>query len=141
MRYMIVAVCGVIIGMLWCGAGYATTYSIPQDKIDSQKIFFGGGAAFNNPGEIDYDTAIRATPEFEEVQNKKMEPGTGKYWILLSQASDRVVKAISEVGQEGGYDLIAAQSYLGNLDPAIPSDNITQLIIDKIVGRDGFSKK
>lgn len=119
-----------------CGEAGGATYSIPPDKIDTQKIFFGGASAFNKAGEVDYDAILRVTPEFKEVQNKKIEPGTGKYWILLSQASDRVIRAISEAGQETSYDLITAQAYLGSLEPAIPSDNITQLIVDKIVNRD-----
>ena len=141
MRYTTVMVFSVVVGVVLCAGADAATYSIPQDKVDTQKIFFGGAVAFNKPGEVDYETIIRVTPEFEEVQNKKIEPGTGKYWILLSQASDRVVRAISAVGQEAGYDLITAQAYLGSLSPAIPSDNITQLIVDKVTARDGAHKK
>jgi len=136
MRYLIVMMCSSI-GVVVCMGANAATYSIPQDKIDTQKIFFGGAAAFDKAAEVDYEMVIRATPEYEEVQKKKIEPGTGKYWILLSQASDRVVRAISDVGQETEYDLITAQAYLGGLEPAIPSDNITQLIVDKVTGRGG----
>ena len=119
----------------------ASTYSIPPEKIDIQKVYLGVASGFEKAAKVDYESVIKATPEYEEVKRKHIEPGTGKYWILLSQASDRVVKAISDVGQEAGYDLITAQAYLGSLNPAIPSENITQLIIDKVSVRDGVHKR
>ena len=118
-----------------------TTYSIPADKIDVQKVYFGNAGSFTKPGNVDYEAIIKATPEYDEVKKKKVEVGTGKYWILLSQASDRAVRAISEVGQETGYDLIAAQGYLGSLKPPIPADDITSLVLAKLTGKDTNKKK
>jgi hypothetical protein len=118
-----------------------TTYSIPADKIDAQKLYFGNAASFTKPGNVDYEAIIKATPEYDEVKKKKVEVGTGKYWILLSQASDRAVRAISEVGQETGYDLIAAQGYLGSLVPPIPADDITPLVLAKLTGKDSKDNK
>ena len=112
-----------------------STYTIPTDEIDTQKIFYGTGTSFQNPAEIDYEVVLRETPEFKEVEEKKIEPGTGKYWILLSQASDRVVKCITEVSQEQSYDLISLQGYLGSLKKPIPAQNATQSIVDKIKNR------
>jgi len=123
------------------GNAHASTYSIPAEKIDAQKVYFGSAKGFDKPGDIDYESVIRATPEFGEVVKKKIEPGTGKYWILLSQASDRAVKAISEVGQETGYDFIAAQGYLSGLEPPIPAEDITQLVLDKLGAKKDSSKK
>jgi hypothetical protein len=36
------------------------------------------------------------------------------------------------VGKESGYDFIAAQAYLGSLEPSIPSEDITPLVLDKV---------
>jgi hypothetical protein len=110
----------------------ASTYSIPADKVDIKKVYVGSATGFEKAAKVDYETALKATPEYEQVKKKKIEPGTGKYWILLSQASDRVVHAISQVGYETGYDFIAAQAYLGGLEPGIPSEDITPLVLDKI---------
>lgn len=135
MRYMVLTILGVL--FLGAAAGVApetpaTTYTIPADKVDPQKVYFGSASSFCKPGNIDYEAVIKATPEYDEVKKKKVEVGTGKYWILLSQASDRAVRAIAEVGQETGYDLIAAQGYLGTLEPPIPADDITQLVLAKL---------
>jgi hypothetical protein len=93
-------------------------------------VYWGVATGFEKPGEVQYDEIIKATPEYKELKKKKIERGTGKYWILMSQASDRAVKAISQVGQETEYDLIAAQGYLGSLKPPIPADDITQLVLE-----------
>jgi len=116
-------------------AAQAATYSIPADKLDAQKVYFGKAEGFDRPAGVDYEAIIKATPEYEEVKKKKIEPGTGRYWILLSQASDRVVRSISEVAQEMDYDFIASQGYLGSLEPAVPAEDITQLVLDKLTSK------
>ena len=133
MRYTFWMLFGVSI-MIGIGVNAtASTYTIPPEKVDAQKVFYGVPSGFEKAAKVDYETIIKATPEYTEVKKNKLEPGTGKYWILLSKASDRAVRAISDVGQETGYDFIAAQAYLGSLEPTIPSEDITQLVVDKIV--------
>jgi len=143
MRYLVLTIGSVF--LLGAAANEppkaTTTYSIPADKIEVQKLYFGNASSFTKPGHVDYEAIIKATPEYDEVKKKKVEVGTGKYWILLSQASDRAVRAISEVGQEAGYDLIAALGYLGSLEPPIPADDITQLVLAKLTGKDNNKKK
>ncbi|MCX5770702.1 MAG: hypothetical protein NTZ09_10580 [Candidatus Hydrogenedentes bacterium] len=138
MRYLVLTIWSVfLLGAAATEPPKATTtYSIPVDKIDLQKLYYGNAGGFTKPGNVDYEAIIKATPEYDEVKKKKVEVGTGKYWILLSQASDRAVRAISEVGQETGYDLVAAQGYLGSLEPPIPADDITQLVLAKLTGKD-----
>lgn len=114
----------------------ASTYSIPADKIDTQKVYYGTPNGFDKAGKVDYDAIIKSTPEYGEVKKKKIEPGTGKYWILLSQASERAQRAISEVGQESGFDLIASQAYLGGMESTIPSEDVTSLIMKKVKGEE-----
>lgn len=118
--------------MVFCAG---STYTIPEDEINTQKVFFGTCTQFKNPAEIDYETIIRQTPEYKEVMRKKLEAGTAKYWLLMSEASDRVVKYVNEVAQEEQYDLISSQGYLSSLKKPIPVQNVTQSVVDKIKKR------
>jgi len=140
MRYITMVFWGITIASAFASA-QASTYSIPIEKVNPQKVYYGTASGFDKPGGVDYEAIIKATPEYEEVVKKKVQPGTGKYWILLSQASDRAVRVISEVGHESGYDFIAAQGYLGTLEPPIPAEDITQLILDKLGGKKPAKKK
>jgi hypothetical protein len=110
----------------------AAANSIPADQLDAKQVFWGTASNFEKPGEIDYEEIVKATPEYKEIKRKKLQRGTGEYWILMSQASDRAVRAISEVGQNTEYDLIAAEGYLGSLEPAIEAEDITDLVLDQL---------
>lgn len=137
MRYIIFTILSVCVFVVAAGAEEAEpkTYSIATDKVDNQKIYYGSADSFTKAGNVNYESIIKATPEYEEVKKKKVEVGTGKYWILLSQASDRAVRAIAEVGQENQYDLIAAHGYLNTLEPPIQSDDITKLVLEKLTNK------
>lgn len=123
----------VAIGMA-ASLAFAEMQSIPKDQIDPQKVYWGVATGFEKAGEIDYDKIIKATPEYKELKKSKVERGTGKYWILMSQASDRTTRAIAQVGQDTEYDLIAAHGYLGSLKPPIAADDITDLILKQLDG-------
>lgn len=123
---------GALAVLAFSYGAYASTYTIPPEKVDVQKVYFGAATGFEKPAKVDYEAIVKSTPEYEEVKKKRIEPGTGKYWILLSQASDRAARAISDVGHETGHDFIAAQAYLGNMESEIPSEDITQLVVDKV---------
>lgn len=110
-------------------AAYVAAYSIDEKQVDPQKIYWGLPSGFEKPGEVRYQDIVTETPEYKELKDKKIERGTGRYWILISQASDRAVRTIAQVGAESEYDLIAAEGYLGSLEPAIPADDITELVI------------
>ena len=110
----------------------AEPYSIPPEKLDDQKIFWGTASSFEKPAELNYQRIVQTTPEYKSIKRKKVESGTAKYWILISRASDHAVRVINEVGQETGYDFIAAEGYLGSLDPPIKAENITDLVLEKI---------
>ena len=125
-----IAVCVCLLGAF--ASAQASTYSIPKEKLQAQKIYFGSAKGFDKPGSVNYEKLIKATPEYAQVKKKRIQAGTGKYWILLSQASDRVVRAISEVGKATDYDFIAAAGYLGSLEPAIAADDVTGLVLAKL---------
>jgi len=119
----------------------AATYSIPEAKLDPRKLFWGKPSSFEKPGEIRYDKILTATPEHETITKQKIKSGTGKYWVLASRASTRVKKAISKVGEKTDYDLIALEGYLASLDPPIPAENITDLVITAMLGKDKDNDK
>jgi len=119
---------------LAAAAAFAATHSIPKEELDLQKIFWGKASSFEKPGEIDYDSILVATPEHTKIKKEKIKSGTGKYWILASKASSRVKKAISGVGKDTDYDLIALSGYLGALESPIAADDITDLVIAAMVG-------
>lgn len=134
-RMPLVLLAAVVLA-LGVSAASASTYSIPSNNVETQKIYWGTASGFDKPAEIDFEKVVKATPEYQEIKKKKVEQGTGKYWILFSQASDRAVRAVSEVGEETPYDLVAAAGYLGSLEPAIPADDITKQVIKHMNGED-----
>jgi len=119
-------VCAFVVSatsLAWAG------HVIPSNEIDSNEIFFGNPSSFEKPAEVDVEAVIMATPEFKEIKKKKLDRGTGRYWILHSQATNRASKAISNYATETEYDLIANVGYLGNLEAPIEADDITKDII------------
>lgn len=113
---------------------FAQLVSIPTDQVDAKKVYWGSTAGFEKAGEVDYDAVLKTTPECKQMKKDRIERGTGKYWILLNQATDRATRAITEVGQDTEYDLIAQRGYLASLTPAIPADDVTQLVVSKVEG-------
>ena len=103
---------------------------IPEDLIDKSEIYYGEANAFENPAGVDMGIVIRATPEYQEIKKKKIDRGTGRYWILYSQATDRANQAITEVAEESEYDLVAGLEYLSSCE--VESDDITELVVEKI---------
>lgn len=112
--------------------GAAETLSIPAKERDPGKIYWGNAASFSNPAEIDYEQVLKETPEHKTLTKKKIEAGTAKYWLLLSKANNRAQHAICEVADDEGYDLVAAQGYLGGLSEPISAEDITQLVVDNV---------
>ena len=129
--------------MMTAVTAFAQLTSIPADQVDSKKVFWGSASGFEKAGEVDYDAVLKSTPEYKQMKKDHVERGTGKYWILLNQATDRATRAITEVGQDTEYDLIAQRGYLASLTPAIPADDVTPLVVAKIdgVGKVAKAKK
>lgn len=125
-----------VVSLLGVFVAGAEIYAIPAGQVDSQKVYWGATTGFEKAGEVIYDEVIKATPEYKQLKREKIERGTGKYWILMSQASERAARAIAEVGQNTDYDLIVTSGYLGKLSPAIPVEDITALVIRVVEGED-----
>ncbi len=110
----------------------AAAQAIPDSQVDSSRVYYGSTGAFEKPGEVDIEAAIQSTPEYQEIVKKKIDNGTGKYWILISDATDRVHRAISDVGKVKEYDLIAEKGYLGKLEPPVACADITAHVLEAI---------
>jgi len=108
------------------------TYTIPEKEINIEKIYVGTGIGFSNPAEVDYQKITEATPEYKEIIENKIEVGTGKYWILLNEASNKAIKTIQTFAVNNNYDLITSLGYLGSLVTPISSINITKLVVNSI---------
>ena len=106
--------------------------SIPDAQVDTSRVYYGSTSGFENPAEVDTQAALEATPEYQEIVKKKLDSGTGKYWILISDGTDRVHRAISEVGKVKDYDLIAEKGYLGKIDPPVACADITERVLEAI---------
>ena len=109
-------------------------FIIPAADIQLEQIFYGNPAGFSKPAEIDVEALMLATPEFQEIRRKKIQKGTGKYWILRSNAADRAHRAIQKLAEDLEYDFIANEGYLGDLPTPIECTNITKKAI-KLVKR------
>lgn len=107
-------------------------FSIPDDELDRRHIYMGTPEDFSSPAEVDYQAVVHSTSEYEEIVAEKLERGTGKYWILLSQASDKALIAISKAAASGDYDLIAEKGYLGSLSSPVDCPDITDIVIDQL---------
>jgi hypothetical protein len=109
-------------------------HTIPAEKVDRQKIYWGDTSNFEKPGEVDYVDVIKATPEYEELRKKRIESGTARYYYLMTQASERAVRVIVEVGQESEYDLVAAKGYLSALEQPIEAPDLTEVVLARLRG-------
>lgn len=117
----------ILVGSFTCNA-----LSIPADQLSIGSIYIGSAKEFSKPAEIEYQTLVKATPEYQLIDKKKIPSGSGKYWILQAKAGDRVIRISNLVKSEHGYDIVAMSGYLASLTPAIPSVNITKAVEVKI---------
>jgi len=123
-----------IILTLLCSFSWAIAepFSLSPEKIDEQKIYWGTAVKFNKPGVVKFDEIVQSTPEFAGIKTRKIEPGTAKYWIMLSKASEKAVRTIQEVAQESQFDLIAEFNYWQSLNEQIPAEDITQKVLERL---------
>lgn len=123
----------MLVTLAMCGVATSTPgLAIPAEKQDVQKIFYGAPDEFEKPARVNYQDVVKATPEYSSIKKKKIVSGSAKYWILIRQASERAQKLIKEVGEETTFDLIVADGYLESLEPAIPAEDVTALVLEKL---------
>ncbi|MCX8064949.1 MAG: hypothetical protein N3G21_07225 [Candidatus Hydrogenedentes bacterium] len=128
-KYILYAILTLLCGLSWA---IAEPFSLSPEKIDEQKIYWGSATKFNKPGLVKFEEVVQSTPEFSGIKARKIEPGTAKYWIMLSKASEKAVRTIQEVAQESRFDLIAEFNYWQSLNEQIPAEDITQKVLEKL---------
>jgi len=84
-----------------------------EEQLNPKFIYFGdlNGKNFKKAVSIDNEMLLNLTPEYQKIKDSKIERGTGKYWILASQAADRLRIAVTRYGQKSGVDLIVSIKY------------------------------
>ncbi len=108
-----------------------STYEIPEDLRDPSKIYFGSMNTFSNPVEILHEKIIKETDEYKEIERKKIERGTGQYWILISKASQVVKNIIEKYGKENDdIDFVTEKYYLESCGLNIEIRDVTDDIIE-----------
>ena len=101
-------------------------------EIDPQKVFYGDPGSFEKAAEVDLRKVVQATPEYAEIERRNLDQGTGSYWLQIERASNRSLKAVIDVGQEGEYDLIVEKGHLAEVDAEISVEDITQKVVSHI---------
>jgi len=122
-----------LLALLTTGVAGAAQCTIQPDQLDAKTVYspevYG---EFNKPAEIDIRRVLRATYEFREIKRSRIGQGTAEYWILMSKANDRALNTILAIAEAEEYDLIVRKGILGNLSPAVQSDDFTDLVVEKV---------
>jgi len=112
---------------------YASAASIAKDDVDPQKIFWGNSQQFSKPAEINLVALIEKTPEYKKLVKEKLDSSGAKYWILMTQAQERVTTSIVRVARAKQFDLVCETGYLGSL--GIEAKDITELVEKDLTGK------
>lgn len=92
------------------------TITVTKEEMPEDKIFYGTYAEkITNPHCFDKTVLLGLTPEWKEIKGKKIDKGTGKYWILLSAANDRVDKQINAYTQDAELEFLCDRETLFNV--------------------------
>jgi len=107
--------------------------SIPEDKIDKQKLFRGDLKRFSKPAEIQFVELVKNTPEYEAIKKESLKSADARYWILMTQAQERVTRSIVRVAREKQFDVVCEKGYLKSL--GVEAKDITELIEEDLTGK------
>lgn len=92
------------------------TITVTKEEMPEDRIFYGAYAEkITNPRCFDKAVLLGLTPEWKEIKSKRIDKGTGKYWILLSAANDRVDKQINAYTKDAEIDFLCDRETLLNV--------------------------
>lgn len=140
MRKLFISICFISVFLL-CSLNSNISYSdvqffkINQEQIVLDKIYIGNPEKFSNPAEANRIEIIKSTKEYKEIINEKISKGSGKYWNLLSKASELSIREIKLYSKNNNYDLICESGYLKAIDELkdqINPTDITKSIVAKL---------
>ena len=101
-----------------------------KTKIDEDKIYYGDVRKYSRPAVVDAAKVYRQIPAHQEILQRKLTRDDPDYWPLMRKASQMFLKALRNVCQEKGYDLIGEVRTItidGGATPEITSDVIATL--------------
>jgi len=111
----------------------AVAESVPEKKIDEQKVFKGDLKQFAKPAEIEFVKLVKSTPEFETIKTESLKSSDARYWILMTQAQERVTRSIVRVARAEQFDVVCEKGYLKSL--GIEAKDITDLIKEDLTDK------
>jgi len=129
-----------IVGLLVTPSGSLANASTPTETteekpLDLKEVYWGNANDYEKPACVDYEEIVRETPEYKKIEDKELKRGTGEYWILMSQASDRVVKTIAQVGEIIDCDLILGRAYAKEKASEAYDHDITKVVKKMLAGK------
>ena len=127
--------CVVAIAILMAVPLSAAADSIGKNDIDTQKIFWGDPQKFSKPAEISFVALVEKTPEYKTIVKEKLDSSGARYWILMTEAQERVTKSIVRVARKNKFDLVCDRGYLEPLGFDAP--DITKLVEKDLTGKSG----
>ena len=91
-------------------------YSLNEEIIDETSILYGTPKGFNNPAYVNMEQLLESTDEYQKIKKENIKSGTGEYWLILNDASEKVNTMISNFIEENDYDIIFKKEYATNLN-------------------------
>jgi hypothetical protein len=106
----------------------------PAYKVsDATLVYHGNPRLFKKPAAVSADKVYRSIPEYREILEKNLTDKDVRYHFLMKKASDKFSKAIRDVAEADGYDLVAGVGAVApaNADtPVVPE--VTTAVIAKL---------
>lgn len=105
-------------------------YSLNEEIIDETGILYGTPKEFSNPAYVNMEHLLESTDEYQKIKKENIKSGTGEYWLILNDASEKVNTMISNFIEENDYDIIFKKEYATNLNlENIEIEDITNEIL------------
>jgi len=101
-------------------------------EIDLQQVLYGDPGDFENAAEVDLWEAVKATPEYAEIERRGLGSGDGSFWLQIERGSNRSLQAAIDVGKAGEFDLIVKKGHLAEVDEDISVEDITDEVVSYI---------
>jgi len=91
-------------------------YSLNEEIIDETGILYGTPKEFSNPACVNMEQLLESTDEYQKIKKENIKSGTGEYWLILNDASEKVNTMISNFIEENDYDIIFKKEYATDLN-------------------------
>jgi hypothetical protein len=100
--------------------------------VNESKIYYGNPKQFSRPAVLSLKEVFHHIPAYKELLKENIAPGDARYWLLLNKANKAFNKALREVAQTKGYDLIGEIGAIRYQDKKRVVPEITALVIEVV---------